>query len=231
LAKKSPVVKTAMAEASQGGSSEETDPDEFHDPEMYFVDEEKMDETFNPGWMLKKGDTFEQSSKCRDFVVNGPPIGEVARLQDYSDEVAKDRAFCVAASSVSTIHDLLRRLGCNCHEAAFYRGRVNHYRDSVLDKDREIESLTVQVGNMGQANFSLQVRERKLKHDHSTERQTWEKEKSELETRLSGLEEDKNAALVEAEAKVVVRNCLRARSTFWLSKLDMMRRLNGCQMI
>jgi hypothetical protein len=51
---------------------------------------------------------------------------------------------------------------------------------------------------------SPQVRERKLKSEHATDRANWEKEKAGLETSLSELEQSKNAALGEAEAKLVV---------------------------
>jgi hypothetical protein len=111
----------------QDGSTEESDPDEYHDPREYFLDEGNRGDTYDPGWALKKGDTFIQSSHYRDFVVNGPPIGEIVRLQEYSDEEARDRAFCVAASSVSTVHDLLRRFARSRSEASFYLGRVKHY--------------------------------------------------------------------------------------------------------
>jgi hypothetical protein len=82
-----------------------SDPDEYHEPDEYFVNEGKMDEIYKPS----KGDTFLKSTQCRDFVINGLPIGEVVRLQDYSDKEAEDRAFCLATSSDSTIYDLLRR--------------------------------------------------------------------------------------------------------------------------
>jgi septal ring factor EnvC (AmiA/AmiB activator) len=57
---------------------------------------------------------------------------------------------------------------------------------------------------MGQANFSLQVRERKALQDFRTEKMEREKEKSKLEARLSELEQNKTAALAEAEAKIVM---------------------------
>jgi hypothetical protein len=52
-----------------------------------------MNDKFVPSWALKSGDIFGQATQCRDFVINGPPVSKVVRLQNMSDDAAKDRAF------------------------------------------------------------------------------------------------------------------------------------------
>jgi hypothetical protein len=128
----------------------------------------------------------------------------VVRLQEYSDEEAKDRAFCVAVASTSTIHDLLRRFSQCRLKASFYHGRVKHYQKVIQKKDQELESLTVQVGKMGQGNFSLQLRKRMLQQTLIDEKRDREKEKTALEAQIVELEKSNTFALSQAEAKVVV---------------------------
>jgi predicted RNase H-like nuclease (RuvC/YqgF family) len=137
-------------------------------------------------------------------MINGPPIGEVVRLQSYSDEAAKDRAFCVAAWSISTTHDLLWCFSRSRCEASFYQGRVRHYQEVVAEKDQKMESLSVQVEKMNQANFSLKLHVRQAQQKLSDEIRGREKEKSELEACITDMEKDKVFATSQAKAKVVV---------------------------
>jgi hypothetical protein len=47
--KKSPLGKGVETDLVQGDSTKESDPDEYHEVDEYFVDESTMEEKFNPG--------------------------------------------------------------------------------------------------------------------------------------------------------------------------------------